>query len=223
MKTDYEIQLAKEYYEGGSTPKQTQMTLYRNHAIDVGERTITKWAKKYKWRHWRLAKVELLNNANPALPFGVSKITDPVFHDAEAIAKKYCRGEGYVESGPIQPIIKEALSEVIRQKEGVPVVVLDYLSKVVLRSFIKELRKNKPLDPRIYIDPERQAIIDAVAFIKEDDEVPQLVVVQPEEMEQRVNEILDPESKLDAEVELEVATEMPPDEELQRMVNEEPE
>jgi hypothetical protein len=36
--------------------------------------------------------------------------------------------------------------------------------------FIKELRKNKPLDPHLYVDPERQAIIDAVEFIKEDDE-----------------------------------------------------
>jgi hypothetical protein len=171
MKTDYEVQLAKGYYEGGSTPKQTQMALYGNHGIDVGERTITKWAGKYKWRHWKLAKLELLNNANPDLPFGVSKITDPVFHDAEAIAKNWCRGEGYsmVSNGPIRPVIQGALEAVARQKVGVPVAVLDYLSKVVLRPFIKELRKNKPLDPRIYIEPERQAIIDAVKEVPDDE------------------------------------------------------
>ena len=52
--------------------------------------------------------------------------------------------------------------EVVRRKEGVPVAVLDYLSKVVLRPFIKEFGKNNAFDPRVDIDPERQAIIDAV-------------------------------------------------------------
>ena len=171
MKQEFEVKIAQGYYEGGATPKQTQMLCYRNHGIDVGERTISKWAAKHKWRHWKLAKLELLNNANPDLPFGVSKITDPVFHDAEAIAKNWCRGRGYVRTGPIRPVIQGALEAVARQKVGVPVAVLDYLSKVVLRPFIKELRKNKPLDPRIYIDPERQAIIDAVDSIAEDGDI----------------------------------------------------
>jgi len=172
MKKDYERNLAQGIYEGGATPNETVAVLYRNHAVIVSDRTITKWAAKYKWRHWGLGKMELLNNANPKLPFGVSKITDPVFHDAEAIAKNWCRGEGYsmVKNGPIRPIIQKALEAVATQKVGVPIAVLDYLSKVVLRPFIKELRKNKPLDPRLYVDLERQAIIDAVEFIKEDDE-----------------------------------------------------
>ena len=170
MKTDYEVQLAQGYYEGGLTPRETEMGLFKNHAVVVAERTISKWARKYKWRHWNLAKLELLNNANPDLPFGVSKIKDPVFHDAEAIAKNWCRGEGYVKGGSIRPVIQGALREVIRQKEGVPVAVLDYLSKVVLRPFIKEIRKNNAFDPRVDIDPQRQAIIDAVPTVAGDDD-----------------------------------------------------
>ena len=96
----------------------------------------------------------------------MSKIKDPVFHDCEAIAKNWCRGEGYRNDGPIRPVIQGALQgalmEVVRRKEGVPVAVLDYLSKVVLRPFIKEIGKNNAFDPRVDIDPERQAIIDAV-------------------------------------------------------------
>ena len=52
--------------------------------------------------------------------------------------------------------------EVVGRKEGIPVAVLDYLSKLVLRPFIKEIGKNNAFDPRVDIDPERQAIIDAV-------------------------------------------------------------
>jgi len=170
MKQEYEVKITQGYYEGGATPKQTQILCYKNHGIDVAERTISKWAAKHKWRHWGLAKLELLNNANPDLPFGVSKITDPVFHDAEAIAKNWCRGEGYVKKGPIRPVIQGALKEVVRQKEGVPVAVLDYLSKVVLRDFINEVRKNNAFDPRIDIDPASQAIIDAVPKISPDDD-----------------------------------------------------
>ena len=170
MKKDYERNLAQGIYEGGATPNETVAVLYRNHAVIVSDRTITKWAAKYKWRHWGIGKMELLNNANPKLPFGVSKITDPVFHDAEAIAKNWCRGEGYVKKGPIRPVIQGALKEVVRQKEGVPVAVLDYLSKVVLRDFINEVRKNNAFDPRIDIDPASQAIIDAVPKISPDDD-----------------------------------------------------
>ena len=61
--------------------------------------------------------------------------------------------------------------EVVGRKEGVPVAVLDYLSKVVLRPFIKEIRKNNAFDPRVDIDPERQAIIDAVPTVAGDDDM----------------------------------------------------
>ena len=60
--------------------------------------------------------------------------------------------------------------EVVRRKEGVPVAVLDYLSKVVLRLFIKEIGKNNAFHPRVDIDPERQAIIDAVPTVAGDDD-----------------------------------------------------
>lgn len=168
--TPEDHQHAKELWEGGHKPKEVELEMGNLHGCPVPARTISNWANEERWRHWSIGKLELLNNANPDLPFGVSKIKDPVFHDAEAIAKNWCRGDGYVEDGPIKPVIQGALAAVARQKVGVPVAVLDYLSKVVLRPFIKELRKNKPLDPRLYVDPERQAIIDAVEFIKEDDE-----------------------------------------------------
>ena len=73
-------------------------------------------------------------------------------------------------TGQSGQLSKGRYMEVVRRKEGVPVAVLDYLSKVVLRPFIKEIRKNNAFDPRIDLDPERQAIIDAVEFIKADDE-----------------------------------------------------
>ena len=168
MFSQHDKQLAKDYYEGGSTPKETELSMFKNHAVLVAEKTIRNWAKKGKWQHWEIGKLELLNNANPKLPFGVSKITDPVFHDAEAIAKAWCRGQGYVKDGPIRPVIQGALMEVVRRKEGVPVAVLDYLSNVVLRPFIKEIRKNNIFDPHIDIDPEQQAIIDAVESVEAD-------------------------------------------------------
>ena len=179
MKKDQDVQLSQGYYESGSTPTETETAMFKNHGVVVAERTIRKWAKKHSWRHWSLAKQELIDNANPKLPFGVSKITDPVFHDAEAIAKNYCRGEGYVKTGPIRPVIQGALREVVSRKEGVPVAVLDYLSKVVLRPFIKEIRKNNAFDPRIDIDPERQAIIDAVEYIEDEDEAAEVAVEEP--------------------------------------------
>jgi len=160
--------LAKGYYEGGESPTETERTMHNVHGIDMSAKTIDDWHKEEGWRHYKLAKRELIDNANPNLPFGVSKIKDPVFHDCEAIAKNYCRGEGYMKTGPIRPVIQGALREVARRKEGVPVAVLDYLSKVVLRPFIREIRKNNAFDPRIDIDPERQAIIDAVEAIEAD-------------------------------------------------------
>ena len=172
-------QIAQEYYESGLTPTETEKEMFRNHGVVVSSRTIANWATAVPWRHWKLGKLELINNANPDLPFGVSKIKDPVFHDAEAIAKNYCRGEGYVKTGPIRPVIQGALKEVVRRTEGVPVAVLDYLSKVVLRPFIKEIRKNNAFDPRIDIDPERQAIIDAVEYIEDEDEAAEVAVEEP--------------------------------------------
>ena len=160
--------IAQGYYEGGQSPTQTEWTMLDLHGVSVSAKTIDDWHKQYGWRHYELAKQELIDSSNPNLPFGVSKIKDPVFHDCEAIAKSYCRGEGYRKTGPIKPVIQEALREVVRRKEGVPVAVLDYLSKVVLRTFIKETRKNNAFDPRIDIDPERQAIIDAVEAIEAD-------------------------------------------------------
>ena len=58
--------------------------------------------------------------------------------------------------------------------------VLDYLSKVVLRPFIKEIGKNNAFDPRIDIDPERQAIIDAVEYIEDEDEAAEVAVEEPD-------------------------------------------
>ena len=108
MFSEQDKQLAKDYYEGGHTPKETETAMYKNHAVRVTTRTIDNWQKARSWRHWSLAKKELIDNANPSLPFGVSKIKDPVFHDCEAIAKNWCRGEGYRNDGPIRPVIQGA-------------------------------------------------------------------------------------------------------------------
>ena len=160
--------LAQGYWEGGQSPTEVETTMMRNHGIVLSARTMSDakkgWAVQESWRDWKLAKFELSEKSNPNLPFGVSNIKDPVFHDCEVIAKRYCRGEAS-RSGPIRPVIQEALRRVVDAKEP-PVAVLDYLAKVVLRPYINNVRKNNVPAHPFDIDLERQAIIDAV---KEDE------------------------------------------------------
>ena len=108
--------LARGYWEGGQSPKQVETTMMSNHGIIVASKTMSDakngWAVKEGWQDWKLAKFELSEKSNPNRPFGVSNIKDPVFHDCEVIAKRYCRGEAS-RSGPIRPVIQEARRRVV--------------------------------------------------------------------------------------------------------------
>ena len=152
--------LAKALWEGGHKPIETERAMGRIHAIPVPARTISNWAKEEGWRHWKLAKAEIAGGSNPNLPFGVSGIKDPLLHDCEVIAKKYCRQEGS-RSGPIKPVIAQALMVVINEKEP-PQAVLDYLAKVVLRPYIINVRKNNLPSYMFDMPASTQAIIDAL-------------------------------------------------------------
>ena len=153
-------QLAKALWESGHKPIETERAMGLTHGKNVPARTISNWAKEGKWRHWKLAKAEIAKKSNPNLAFGVSGVKDPLFHDCEVIAKKYCRQQGS-RSGPIKPVIAQALMVVIIEKEP-PQAVLDYLAKVVLRPYIINVRKNNLPSWTIDMPASTQAIIDAL-------------------------------------------------------------
>ena len=137
--TDSDKTKCRFYYEQGQSPTKCANAMYVNHQIVMTAKTVQNWAKEYGWSDWKQGQEASASASNPAMPFGVSHVIDPILHISEQVAKNYCHKHDNG-NGKIAPMIKGALQAVAAEINP-PESVLEYLNKHVLRQYIKNMRK----------------------------------------------------------------------------------